>query len=110
MIPPLFFFFFFLNKENKTDYIHRKDKEKHVPNTDNYDCFFLLLCLFSIIYNECNRCEMTFFQRHISCPQTAYNLAGVPGSEHLPLSCRLLEGTKPGRVYQPPGPQGSVFT
>lgn len=31
---------FFLNKENKTDYIHRKDKEKHAPNTDNFDCFF----------------------------------------------------------------------
>lgn len=37
MISPLFFFF---NKENKTDYIHRKDKEKYAPNTDNFDGFF----------------------------------------------------------------------
>lgn len=28
--------------------------------------FFLLLCLFSIIYNECNRCETTRFFRDTS--------------------------------------------
>lgn len=58
-------FVFFLNKENKTDYIHRKDKEKHAPTTDNFDCFFLLH-FFSMIYNECNRCKKTCFFRDTS--------------------------------------------